>query len=321
MKIACIGAGPAGLYFALSMKLRDASHDVRVFERNARGVTFGWGVVFSDQTVDNLHANDPVSAARISDGFAHWDDIEVHIGGECHRSSGHGFIGIGRKHLLDLLSVRAEELGVVIAYDQECDPDPAAWTDYDLVIAADGINSRIRDFKPQAFGVEVDERANKFIWLGTPRQFDAFTFAFEQTDAGWIWAHAYRFAPDCSTFIVECAPATWTGLGFDTMDQAVGHRTVRRRSSLRYLGGQPLLSNAAHLRGAAAWLNFPPHPLRTMERRQNHPDRRCCPHRPFFDRIGHQAGARRCNQARRGAQSPGPADEPGARGISGRAQS
>ena len=255
MKIACIGAGPAGLYFAISMKLRDPSHEVRVFERNARGVTFGWGVVFSDQTVDNLHANDPVSAARISDSFAHWDDIEVHIGGECHRSSGHGFIGIGRKHLLDLLSARAEELGVVIAYDHECDPDPAAWTDYDLVIAADGINSRIRDFKPAAFGVEVDERANKFIWLGTPRQFDAFTFAFEQTDAGWIWAHAYRFAPDCSTFIVECSPATWAGLGFDTMDQAA---VITRCEAIfaRFLDGQPLLSNAAHLQGAAAWLNF-----------------------------------------------------------------
>ena len=255
MRIACIGAGPAGLYFAISMKLRDPSHDVRVFERNARGVTFGWGVVFSDQTVDNLHANDPVSAARISDSFAHWDDIEVHIGGECHRSSGHGFIGIGRKHLLDLLLARAEELGVVIAYDHECDPDPAAWTDYDLVIAADGINSRIRDFKPAAFGVEVDERANKFIWLGTPRQFDAFTFAFEQTDAGWIWAHAYRFAPDCSTFIVECSPATWAGLGFDTMDQAA---VITRCEAIfaRFLDGQPLLSNAAHLQGAAAWLNF-----------------------------------------------------------------
>ena len=218
MKIACIGAGPAGLYFAISMKLREPRHDIRVFERNPRGVTFGWGGVFSDQTVDNLQANDPVSAARISGSFAHWDDIDVHIGGECHRSSGHGFIGIGRKQLLDLLSARAEELGVAIVYDHECDPNPAAWADYDLLIAADGINSQIRDFRADAFGVEVDERANKFIWLGTPKCFDAFTFAFEQTEAGWIWAHAYRFADDCSTFIVECSPATWAGLGFDAMD-------------------------------------------------------------------------------------------------------
>ncbi|MEO7813840.1 MAG: bifunctional salicylyl-CoA 5-hydroxylase/oxidoreductase [Sphingomicrobium sp.] len=255
MKIACIGAGPAGLYFAISMKLRDPQQDVRIFERNPRGVTFGWGVVFSDQTVDNLNGNDSVSAERISDNFAHWDDIEVHIDGECHRSSGHGFIGIGRKQLLELLSARAEALGVAITYDHECDPDPAAWSEYDLVIAADGINSRFRDSRPDDFGVEMDERANKFIWLGTPQQFDAFTFAFEQTDAGWIWAHAYRFAPECSTFIVECSPATWSGLGFDAMDQAA---VIARCETIfaKYLGGQPLLSNAAHLQGAAAWLNF-----------------------------------------------------------------
>ncbi len=255
MKIACIGAGPAGLYFAISMKLRAPQHDVRVFERNPRGVTFGWGVVFSDQTVDNLQANDPVSAARISASFAHWDDIEVHIAGECHRSSGHGFIGIGRKHLLDLLSARAEELGVALTYGHECDPDPAAWADYDLVIAADGINSRMRDSKPDVFGVEVDERANKFIWLGTLKCFDAFTFAFEQTEAGWIWAHAYRFADDCSTFIVECSPQTWAGLGFDTLDQAAVIACCETIFA-RYLDRQPLLSNAAHLPGVAAWLNF-----------------------------------------------------------------
>ncbi len=255
MKIACIGGGPAGLYFAISMKLRDPSHQVDLFERNPRGVTFGWGVVFSDQTVDNLMANDPISGAAITAGFAHWDDIAVHIGGQCHVSSGHGFIGIGRKPLLDLLSARAEELGVALRYDSECDPDPAAWDDYDLIIAADGINSRIRDARPQAFEVEIEERANKFIWLGTPKTFDAFTFAFEQTEAGWIWAHAYRFAADCSTFIVECSPATWAGLGFDTMDQA---KVIERCESIfaRHLDGKPLLSNAAHLPGAAAWLNF-----------------------------------------------------------------
>ena len=108
MSIACIGGGPAGLYFAISMKLRDPRREVHLFERNPRGVTFGWGVVFSDQTVDNLMANDPVSGAAIARGFAHWDDIDVHVGGQCHTSSGHGFIGIGRKHLLDLLSARAE---------------------------------------------------------------------------------------------------------------------------------------------------------------------------------------------------------------------
>jgi anthraniloyl-CoA monooxygenase len=255
MKIACIGGGPAGLYFAISMKLRDASHEVQVYERNLRGVTFGWGVVFSDQTVENLTANDAVSAKVISDRFAHWDDIEVHLHGECIRSGGHGFIGIGRKELLEILASRAEALGVALHYGHECDSANTLWDDYDLVIAADGINSRIRDLDAKAFGVEVDTRSNRFVWLGTSKLFDAFTFAFEETEAGWIWAHAYRFAEDCSTFIVECSEATWRGLGFDAMDQ---QEAIAKCEEIfaKYLDGHALKTNAAHLRGSAAWLNF-----------------------------------------------------------------
>jgi anthraniloyl-CoA monooxygenase len=255
MKIACTGAGPAGLYFAISMKLRDPAHEVHVFERNPRGVTFGWGVVFSDQTVDNLMANDPVSARIIADEFAHWDDIDVHIHGECIRSSGHGFIGIGRKRLLEILQDRAAELGVELSFETECGPDDPKWDAYDLVIASDGINSRIRDRFAEEFGVDVDQRANKFVWLGTPKAFDAFTFAFEETKAGWIWAHAYKFAPDCSTFIVECAEATWRGLGFDTLgqDEAIA---LCEKIFAKYLDGHALISNAAHLPGPAVWLNF-----------------------------------------------------------------
>ncbi|MGH6729788.1 MAG: bifunctional salicylyl-CoA 5-hydroxylase/oxidoreductase, partial [Sphingomicrobium sp.] len=219
MNIACVGGGPAGLYFAISMKLRDPSHDIDVYERNAAGVTFGWGVVFSDQTLDNLMASDPVSAKVIADEFAHWDDIDVHIQGQTITSSGHGFIGIGRKRLLEILQDRARELGVELHFDSECDPADPRWRDYELVIASDGINSLFRDAQVQAFEVDVDVRANKFVWLGTPKVFDAFTFAFEQTEHGWIWAHAYRFSPDCSTLIVECSESTWRGLGFETMDQ------------------------------------------------------------------------------------------------------
>ena len=255
MKTACIGGGPAGLYFAISMKLSDPRHEVHVFERNAEGVTFGWGVVFSDQTVENLMANDPVSGQVIADEFAHWDDIDVHIHGSCVRSSGHGFIGIGRKRLLEILANRAQELGVVIHYEHECDPDLSAWADWDLVIAADGINSRFRETHADHFGVDVQERANRFVWLGTPKTFDAFTFAFEKTEAGWIWAHAYRFAEDCSTFIVECSEETWKGLGLDEMDQAEAIALCEKLFA-KYLDGQPLLTNAAHLRGSAAWLKF-----------------------------------------------------------------
>ena len=255
MKIACVGGGPAGLYLAISMKLRDPAHQVEVFERNPPGVTFGWGVVFSDLTVDNITLNDPVSAQAITDEFARWDDIAVHIGGETVTSGGHGFIGIGRKRLLEILQARARELGVALRFEAECDPADPKWRDYDLVIAADGANSRFRDADADAFGVDVDVRLNKFVWLGTSKVFDAFTFAFEETEHGWVWAHAYPFAPDCSTFIVECSEETWRGFGFDRMSQDESIAACEQLFA-KYLDGHGLQSNASHLVGSAAWLNF-----------------------------------------------------------------
>ena len=253
MKIKCVGAGPAGLTFAIAMKLRDPSHHIHIVERNAEGVTFGWGVVFSDQTVENLVRNDAVSGSIIADECAHWDDIEVRVHGHSIISSGHGFIGIGRKRLLEILLGRARGLGVDVRF--ECEDDGSADGEWDLVIAADGANSRTRERRREAFGVEVDERVNRFIWLGTSKLFEAFTFAFEETEAGWIWAHAYRFAEDCSTFIVECAPETWAALGFEAMSQ---DETIAacERIFARHLEGRRLISNAAHLRGSAAWLKF-----------------------------------------------------------------
>src|SRR3982750_4982266 len=174
MRIACIGGGPAGLYFAISMKLRDPPHEIEVFERNAPGVTFGWGVVFSDLTVDNINRNDPVSGRTITHEFAHWDDIDVHFRGQAITSGGHGFIGIGRKRLLETLQDRARELGVVLHFDAECDPADPKWRGYDLVIASDGINSRFRDAQPQAFGAELDVRAHKSVWLGNSKAFEPF---------------------------------------------------------------------------------------------------------------------------------------------------
>jgi anthraniloyl-CoA monooxygenase len=255
MRIACLGGGPAGLYFAISMKLREPAHDIDLFERNRPDDTFGWGVVFSDQTVENLLANDPVSGATIQSEFAHWDDIDVHIRGEAIRSSGHGFIGIGRKRLLNILQERARALGVNLHFKREASADLADWADYDLVIAADGANSRIRDRYQPHFGVDIQVRKNKFFWFGTNKVFDAFTFAFEQTEAGWIWAHAYRFDDDLSTFIVEMDPATWTGLGFDRMDQREAIALCETIFA-EYLDGNALMSNATHLAGPQAWLNF-----------------------------------------------------------------
>jgi len=255
MRIACLGGGPAGLYFAISMKLRDAAHRVDLFERNRADDTFGWGVVFSDQTVENLMANDPVSGAVIAGEFAHWDDIDVHIHGETIRSSGHGFIGIGRKRLLAILQERAGALGVALHFEHEASSDLDDWAGYDLVIAADGANSRIRDRYAPHFDVDIQLRRNKFFWFGTHKVFEAFTFAFEQTEAGWVWAHAYRFDDDLSTFIVEMDPDTWAGLGLDAMDQPDAIALCERIFA-KYLDGHALMSNARHLPGPQAWLQF-----------------------------------------------------------------
>ncbi|AOF99805.1 flavin oxidoreductase / NADH oxidase family protein [Blastomonas sp. RAC04] len=255
MKIGCVGGGPAGLYFAISMKLHNPDHVIDVYERNRPHDTFGWGVVFSDQTVDNLMANDPVSGATIRDEFTHWDDIDVHIHGECIRSSGHGFIGIGRKRLLAILQQRARDLGIGLHFEHEASTDPADWAEFDLVIAADGANSRIRTAHVEHFDVDIQVKKNKFFWFGTAKQFDAFTFAFEKTEAGWVWAHAYRFDDQLSTFIVEMAPETWTGLGLDTMDQPEAIALCEKLFT-KHLDGNALMSNATHLPGPQAWLNF-----------------------------------------------------------------
>jgi len=255
MRIACIGGGPAGLLFAISMKLRNARHDIVVFERNDPGDTFGWGVVFSDQTMENLRANDPVSADAIEAGFAHWDDIDVRIRGETITSSGHGFIGIGRKRLLNILQDRARELGVELRFRTEIDPSPELFGAYDLVLASDGANSKLRKAFEADFGVDIDVRRNKYIWLGASKAFEAFTFAFEQTEHGWIWAHAYKFEPKASTFIVECSEMTWRSFGFDRMSQEETCRAAEKLFA-KYLDGATLSTNARHLRGSA-WLNFP----------------------------------------------------------------
>lgn len=255
MRIACLGGGPAGLYFAISAKLRDPQHEIHVFERHKRGETFGWGVVFSDQTMGNLMANDPVSAAAMTESFAHWDDIEVSVSGQSVSSGGHGFIGIGRRNLLRILTERAQKLGVVVHFEHEFGSDVTDYADYDLIVASDGINSQVRTKYADKFGVDIDVRRNRFCWLGTTRMFDAFAFLFEKTEAGWIWAHAYRFDETHSTFIVECSPETWAGLGLDQMEPEESIALCERIFA-RHLDGHALLTNAAHLRGSAAWIHF-----------------------------------------------------------------
>ena len=258
MKVICLGGGPAGLYLAISLKLRDPSHEVVVVERNKATDTFGWGVVLSDETMDHLRANDPVSAAAVFSNFAHWDDVEVAIKGEAHRSSGHGFCGIGRMKLLNILQARATELGAQLRFETETTTDDIERyrAEYDLVVACDGLNSLVRRTYESEFKPNVDERRNKFVWLGTHKDFDAFTFAFEETEWGWFWAHAYRFDGDTSTFIVECAPETWDRAGIEHMSKADGVALCERVFA-DHLDGHALMNNADHLRGSAVWLQFP----------------------------------------------------------------
>jgi anthraniloyl-CoA monooxygenase len=258
MNIVCVGGGPAGLYFALLMKKQDPAHQVTVIERNRPYDTFGWGVVFSDQTLGKLVAADEPTARAILQSFNHWDDIDVHFKGSTVTSGGHGFCGIGRKRLLNILQQRCEELGVRLVFETEVadDRDIAAGHGADLVIASDGINSRIRARYGDIYQPDVDTRDCRFIWLGTKRKFDAFTFAFEENSHGWFQAHAYQYDGDTSTFIVETPEEVWRASGLDEMDPA---QTVAfcERLFARHLDGHTLMTNSAHQRGSAMWIRFP----------------------------------------------------------------
>ncbi len=252
-----MGGGPAGLYFAISMKLRDPSHDVTVMERNRAGDTFGWGVVLSDDALGNMERNDPKSTAAIRENFAYWDDIAVIHRGVRTVSGGHGFAGIGRMKMLLLLQERARELGVQLRFETPFASAEEHCHDYDLVVACDGINSLVRSEYVDVFKPDIDMRLCKFIWLGTHQKFDdAFTFIFEQTEYGWMWIHAYQFDADTATVIVECTQRTWDAWGFEHMSKEDTIATCERVFA-QHLGGNALISNATHLRGSAVWMNFP----------------------------------------------------------------
>ena len=255
MNIVCIGGGPSGLYFALLMKKQNPAHDITVVERNKPYDTFGWGVVFSDQTLGNLQASDPQTADEILGAFNHWDDIEVNIRGHRLRSGGHGFCGIGRKRLLNILQRRCEQLGVRLVFETDVGSD-ADYPDADLIIASDGLNSRIRTQHAATFQPDIDLRQCRFVWLGTHKKFEAFTFAFEETQWGWFQAHAYQFDGDTSTFIVEAPEQVWLASGLDQMEKQESIAFCEQLFA-KALDGHALLSNASHLRGSAQWIRFP----------------------------------------------------------------
>ena len=259
MKVVVVGGGPAGLYLAILLKRADAAHQVTVHERNRPHDTYGFGVVFSDATMEGLAAAEPETFARLADRFHHWDDIDVHYRGHVISSTGHGFSGLERSVLLEVLASRAIELGVDLRAQSEV-LDPAEYLDVDLLVGADGINSGVRELWRDEFGPEIDWRPNKFVWMGTTRPFEAFTFDF-RNDAHGLWRlHAYRYSEDRSTFIVETTNETLARSGFaDASEEETlahcealfaerldGHRLIANRSIWRSF---PTLTCASWSRG------------------------------------------------------------------------
>lgn len=247
MRIAVVGGGPAGLYFALLMKRDWPALDVTVFERNQPDDTFGFGVVFSDQTLDTFKAADPESYGAIVDNFAYWDDIEIRFKDTLHCVSGNGFCGCSRRSLLMLVQERCRQLGVTLKFGEEADDIEALKRNFDLVVAADGINSRIREGWRERFRPQVDLRPNKFTWMGSTRPFDAFTFFFKETEHGLFIAHCYQYEVGRSTWVLETDPETFAKAGLESMDEAAsaaflegvfaeelqGHRLITNRSLWR----------------------------------------------------------------------------------------
>jgi anthraniloyl-CoA monooxygenase len=226
MKVHVIGGGPAGLYFALLTKKAWPEARITVFERNRADDTFGFGVVFSDETLDTFERYDRDSYRAITDNFAYWDDIEIHFKGTVHRVGGNGFCGCARTTLLKLLHERARALGVELRFQAEIVDIEASMRDADLVVAADGINSRVRETFAAAFEPAVDLRPNKFSWMGSTRPFDAFTFFFRETEHGIFIAHCYQYEVGRSTWVMETDPATFARAGLDKLDERASARLL-----------------------------------------------------------------------------------------------
>jgi anthraniloyl-CoA monooxygenase len=249
MKINLIGGGPAGMYFAILMKKADAAHEITIYERNGPDDTFGWGVVFSGKTLSNLSAADPASHAEITWNFEAWDNVDVVHRGEKISIHGNSFSGIARLRLLKILQRRCEKLGVEIRFRTEVANVNALKADCDLLVAADGVNSLVRQALKDKFRPDLSVRPNKYIWYGTNHLFHGLTLTFRETPAGVFAAHSYKFDQTTSTFIVECDPQTWNSAGLAQMSDEETSAYLAEVFAAD-LGGQPLLSNNSK------WINF-----------------------------------------------------------------
>lgn len=249
MKVAIIGGGPAGLYAAILLKKQRPRADISVYERNRADDTFGFGVVFSDATLDNFEKHDLPSYRRITQEFAYWDDIAVHFRGTVHRVGGNGFCGCSRQKLLLILQERARELGVSLHFEVNID-DESRFAEADLILLADGVNSRFREKYSEHFEPEVDLRTNKFAWMGSTRPLDAFTFIFQETECGPFIAHAYQYEAGHSTWIFETDPETFERAGLTGLNEA---QSAARMAEIFgwFLDGHKLLTNRS------MWRNFP----------------------------------------------------------------
>jgi 2-polyprenyl-6-methoxyphenol hydroxylase-like FAD-dependent oxidoreductase len=250
VRIACVGAGPGGLYFSILMKLRDPGHEVTVYERSLADAKAGWGVTLDHTELDRMAKQDRKSAEQIRATAFVWRQQVTHVRGEQVVKNGDDEYNISRRQLLDILARRANDLGVRIEYGVNVS-DPAELSDADLIVAADGVNSALRS-AIEGFGTDVALGTNKYIWLGSDKVFDKFRFLFKETDHGWIWVHTYAINATSSTFIVECSQPTWAGLGFDAMS---GEDAVHVLEDLykEDLDGHHIITLGDR---APRWLNF-----------------------------------------------------------------